>query len=86
MWTYGLDRAGLGQGQVTGICECSNEPSGSIKCEEFLDWLKTGQLFKKDSAPWSSAVRTQNAGCCIEEYSFIVAVLLTLCVQSAEFV
>jgi len=22
--------------------ECGNEPSGSIKCGEFLDWLKTG--------------------------------------------
>jgi hypothetical protein len=25
-----------------GTGECDNEPSGSIKCEEFLDWLKTG--------------------------------------------
>jgi hypothetical protein len=24
-------------GQVGGICECGNEPSGSIQCEEFLD-------------------------------------------------
>ena len=23
--------------QVAGTCECSNEPSGSIKCREFLD-------------------------------------------------
>jgi hypothetical protein len=23
--------------QVAGTCECGNEPSGSIKCEEFLD-------------------------------------------------
>ena len=28
--------------QVAGTCECSNEPSGSIKCGEFLDWLQTG--------------------------------------------
>jgi hypothetical protein len=26
-----------GQGQVAGTCECGNEPSGSIKCGEFLD-------------------------------------------------
>jgi len=26
-----------GQGQVMGYCECGNEPSRSIKCEEFLD-------------------------------------------------
>ena len=31
MWWYGLDRAGSGQGQVAGTCECGNEPSGSIK-------------------------------------------------------
>ena len=24
-------------GQVAGSCECGNEPSGSIKCGEFLD-------------------------------------------------
>jgi len=42
MWGYGLDRAGSGQGQVAGTCECGNEPSGSIKCGEFLDWLRTG--------------------------------------------
>ena len=28
---YGLDRAGSGQGQVAGTCECGNESSGSIK-------------------------------------------------------
>jgi hypothetical protein len=34
---HGLVRAGSGQGQVAGTCECGNEPSGSIKCGEFLD-------------------------------------------------
>ena len=34
---YELDTAGSGYGQVAGICECGNEPSGSIKCGEFLD-------------------------------------------------
>jgi len=37
MWGYGLDRAGSGYGQVAGTFECGNEPSGSIKCREFLD-------------------------------------------------
>ena len=37
---------------MAGTCECDNEPSGSIKCGEFLDKLRTGQLLK-DSAPWS---------------------------------
>jgi len=26
----------VGEGQEAGTCECSKEPSGSIKCEEFL--------------------------------------------------
>ena len=34
---HGLDRAGSGYGQVSGTCECGNEPSGFIKCGEFLD-------------------------------------------------
>ena len=36
-WGHGLDRFGSGQGQVAGYCECGNEPSGSIKCGEFLE-------------------------------------------------
>jgi hypothetical protein len=38
---FGLDQAGSGEGQGVGTCECSNEPSGSMKYGEFLDWLKT---------------------------------------------
>jgi hypothetical protein len=30
------------EGQVAGTCECGNEPSGFIKCGEFLDQLQTG--------------------------------------------
>jgi hypothetical protein len=37
---------------VAGTCECGNEPSGSIKCREFLDWLRTGKLLN-DTAAWS---------------------------------
>jgi len=29
--------AGPGYGQVADVCECGNEPSGSVKCGEFLD-------------------------------------------------
>jgi hypothetical protein len=42
MWGYGLDWAGSGYIQVAGTCECGNEPSGSIKRGEFLDWLQAG--------------------------------------------
>jgi hypothetical protein len=39
---YKVDRADSGYGQVAGSCECGTEPSCSMKCEEFHDWLKTG--------------------------------------------
>jgi hypothetical protein len=32
-----LNPSGSGQEQAAGSCECGNEHSGSIKCEEFLD-------------------------------------------------
>ena len=34
-----------------GTLKSGNECSGSIKCGQFLDWLRTGQLLKMDSAP-----------------------------------
>jgi hypothetical protein len=37
---------------VTGSFEYGNEPSGSIKGEEFLDQLSNYLLLKKDSAQW----------------------------------
>jgi hypothetical protein len=52
-----MDWIGLGKDrQVAGACECDNEPSGFIKCGEFLDWLQTDQLLKKDCAVWSKKV------------------------------
>ena len=33
----GMDTSGPVWGQVTGSCEHGNEPSGPIKCWEFLD-------------------------------------------------
>ena len=56
MWVYGLDWAGPGQRQVADACECGNEPSGSVKCREFVDQLQTSQLLKKDTAPWIKEV------------------------------
>ena len=43
-----------------GSCECVNELSGSIKCSEFLNQLKTCKLLRKESAPWS---KCSYAGC-----------------------
>jgi hypothetical protein len=35
----GSNLSGSEQEQVSGSCEYGDEPSGSIKCGEFLDWL-----------------------------------------------
>jgi len=40
-------------GRMTGCCVHGNELPGSVKCGEFLDWLRTCWLLKKDSAPGS---------------------------------
>jgi hypothetical protein len=37
MGGHGVDRSGSGQIQVAGCCELSNDPSGFIKCGEFLE-------------------------------------------------
>ena len=39
MGRHGQDCSGSAFGQVAGFCECGNEPSCSIKCGEFLDWV-----------------------------------------------
>jgi len=45
MWGYGLDRADSGWRQVAGICECSNEPSGSITSGEMRVTLKLNDKY-----------------------------------------
>jgi hypothetical protein len=52
MGRHGLVCSGLRQGQVTGTCEFGDERSSSIKCGEFLDYLRTCQRLRKDTAPW----------------------------------
>jgi hypothetical protein len=54
-WDGGMDWVDLAQdrGQVAGCCECGNEPSGAIKCGEFVEYLKSCYLFRKTSALWS---------------------------------
>jgi hypothetical protein len=32
---------------VVGNCECDNEPSGFMKCGEFLDWLKNASFSRR---------------------------------------
>jgi hypothetical protein len=45
---YGPHATGSGQKSVADSCGHVNEPSGSMKNAEFLDYL-----LKEDSAPWS---------------------------------
>jgi len=40
MWRHGLARAGSGEVQVVGTCECGDEPAGSIKFGEYLDYMR----------------------------------------------
>ena len=44
-----MDWIGLaqGMGQVADACECGNEPSGSVKCGEFLDSLQSPVSFSR---------------------------------------
>jgi hypothetical protein len=39
---------------VESSCEHGNEPSGSLKCWEVLEWLHNWRLLKKASAPYVS--------------------------------
>jgi hypothetical protein len=48
-----MDYRGPVLGQMAGSCEQSNEPSDCIKCREFLDWLRSCEVLKKNSAAWS---------------------------------
>jgi hypothetical protein len=44
----GLNSFGLGYGPVGGSCEHGNEPSGSIKCWEILEYLSDWRLLMKN--------------------------------------
>jgi hypothetical protein len=37
----GIDGAWTGSEKMAGSCECDNKPPDSIKCGEFLDYLRT---------------------------------------------
>ena len=38
---------------MEGFCKSGNDPSGSVKCGEFLDYLINFELLKKALAPLS---------------------------------
>jgi hypothetical protein len=47
---------------VAGACECGIEPSGSIKCGEFLDNLRTILRLMEVSAPRSGLISYGGVG------------------------
>jgi hypothetical protein len=47
----GLHWSGSGQGPVEKSCEYSNEPSGSIKYWEIIEWLHNWWPLQQYSAP-----------------------------------
>jgi len=51
MGSHGLSYCDSGYEQLLDVCECGNEHSGSIKCEEFL---RIYQRLRKDYAPCSN--------------------------------
>jgi hypothetical protein len=53
MGWYRLHSFDLGQGSVADPCEHCNDPSGSIKRLEILEYLIDWRLLKKGSAPRS---------------------------------
>jgi hypothetical protein len=55
-----LHWSGSGYGPVEGSCKHGNEPSGSIKCCEVLEYLHYWQLLKKSSAPWDNESEAKN--------------------------
>jgi hypothetical protein len=66
---------------VVGCCECGNEPSGCMKCGEFLDWPRTCQLLKKDYTGWSwgcTRIQTPSA--------FVVYCVTSVCYVYFRFV
>ena len=40
MSVYGLDSCGVGEEQLVGFCKHSDELSGSVRCEELIEWLR----------------------------------------------
>jgi hypothetical protein len=68
----GLDRCGSGRGQVVGCCECGSEPSGSVKCREFLDQLREDLLTFKEGVCSMYLVVSAKVYNSIINFSFII--------------
>jgi hypothetical protein len=61
MGWYGLDPFGSGEGPVEGSCEHGIEPSGSIKCSEFIELLHNWRFLHEVSYNGYIALVSQHA-------------------------
>jgi hypothetical protein len=52
MGVYGFDSSGVGEGQLVGFCEHSDELSASVRCDELIEWLRKYWVIEKESAAW----------------------------------
>jgi len=51
-WEYNIKKGLQEVVQEAGTCKRGNEHSGSIKCGEFLDYMRNCLLLRKGSASW----------------------------------
>jgi hypothetical protein len=58
---------------VAGSCEHGNEPSGSIKCREFLDWLSVLLAFQEGLC--SMELKLWYVTCIIHKVHYILSVI-----------
>ena len=58
-----MDIQEVGGGRGVAV-NCGGDPSGSVQCGEFTDWLRNCQILKKGSFPWSS-IWLRGVGCSI---------------------
>jgi hypothetical protein len=72
----GLDSSGSGYGPVAGSCEHGNEPSGSIKVGEFLDYLNFYWLSRMTLLHVVIYIKVIDSGGFIIIISYAVRILL----------
>jgi hypothetical protein len=80
-----LELSGSGQSQVQTSCKYGNEPSGSIKCWEVLEWLhlQNKVLRTTGSFPRRTSVRDMHVAF---QIPYVYGYITKLCRQQAEVI
>lgn len=69
----GLNWSGWGQGDFAGCCEEDNDPTGFIKCGEFVDYLRNYYLLN-NSAPWGKLLLLRSETCRFSTWGVITMI------------